>query len=120
MLLFVSVSSVSAQIRDWDEPGSSCLVNGVPTLKCLEVVTGNLLFISNVLILLALFVMLVIGSIKYLISLGNPDKIEEAKKTFTWAIIGLIVYSSSFLILFTIDQLFLGGKGTLFKLQIGT
>ncbi|QQS44365.1 hypothetical protein IPM65_02075 [Candidatus Roizmanbacteria bacterium] len=122
---------VSAQIKEWndldgkdtglppDAPGNTCLVNGVPTLKCLEVVTGNLLLMTNALILLVIFVMFVIGSYKYLLSLGDPGKVEDAKKTFTWAVIGLVVYVSAYLILFTIDQLFLGGKGDIFQLKIG-
>jgi len=122
--------SAFAQIKEWDdfdglggkdpgEPGNTCLVDDVPTLKCLEVVTGNLLLMANILILLVLFIMFVIGSYKYLLSMGQPEKIEEAKKTFTWAIIGVVVYSSAYLILFIIDQLFLGGNGQIFKLEIG-
>jgi len=121
---------VSAQIKNWndldgpgllppDAVGNTCLVNGVPTLKCAEVVTGNLLFMSNAFILLVLFIMFAIGSFKFLTSLGSPDKMEEAKKTFTWAVIGLVVYISAFVILFTIDMLFLGGKGDIFKFKIG-
>src|SRR3989339_592292 len=119
---------IFAQIRDWndldgDDPaslppdalGNTCLVNGVPTLKCFEVVIGNLLFMSNALILLVLFVMFVIGSYQWMMSLGQPEKVEGAKKTFTWAIIGLIVYACAYVILFTIDQLFLGGKGDIFR-----
>lgn len=129
-LFFFKVQDTLAQMRTWndldgsgplppDEPGNTCLVDDVPTLKCIEVVTGNLLFIVNGLILLVLFVMFVIGSYKYLLSLGQPDKIEEAKKTFTWAIIGVVVYASSFLILLIIDNLFLGGQGQIFDLNIG-
>jgi len=104
-----------AQIQEWGD----CVVSGVPTLKCLEVVIANILFMSNALILLVLFVMFIIGSFKYLTSLGNPEKIEEAKGTFKWAIIGLIVYVSAYLILNFIDILFLGGKGDIFRLKIG-
>lgn len=121
-LLLLFPQPLFAQIREWDNvdgSGTSCLVDNVPTLKCLEVVTNNLLLMMNVLILLVVFIMFVIGSFKYLTSLGQPDKIEEAKKTFTWAIIGLVVYSSAYLILFIIDQLFLGGQGQIFKLNIG-
>ncbi len=95
------------------------MVNGIPTLNCLEVVVGNFLFMTNAFILLVLFIMFVIGSFKYLTSLGSPDKIEEAKGTFKWSIIGLIVYVSAYLILTIIDMLFLGGKGDIFRLQIG-
>ena len=119
-----------AQIRDWNDldgeggvdpdiTGNTCLINGVPTLECLEVVVGNLLFISNILILLVLFVMFVIGSIRWMLSLGQPDKVESAKKTFTWAVIGLLIYISAYVILFTIDVLFLGGQGKIFQFNIG-
>jgi hypothetical protein len=110
-------SPASAQIRDWEDSG--CMVDGVPTLKCLEVVTGNLLFMTNAFILLVIFIMFVIGSFKYLTSLGDPGKIDSAKGTFTWAVIGLVVYLSAYLILFTIDVLFLGGEGTIFQFRIG-
>ena len=119
-----------AQIRDWnnldgeggaapDAAGNTCLINGGPTLECLEVVVGNLLFISNILILLVLFVMFVIGSIRWMLSLGQPDKVESAKKTFTWAVIGLLTYISAYVILFTIDVLFLDGQGKIFQFNIG-
>lgn len=116
LYLFIP-TTVSAQIQDWEDSG--CMVNGIPTLNCLEVVVGNFLFMTNAFILLVLFIMFVIGSFKYLTSLGSPDKIEEAKGTFKWSIIGLIVYVSAYLILTIIDMLFLGGKGDIFRLQIG-
>ena len=122
--------SIFAQIRDWNDldgpslipantAGNTCLVNGVPTLKCGEVVIANLLFMSNALILLILFIMFVLGSFRWMMSLGQPEKLEHAKKTFNWAILGLVVYASAYIILFTIDQLFLGGKGDVFRLKIG-
>ncbi len=116
-LLFIYTAPVSAQIRDWEDSG--CMINGVPTLKCFEVVVGNLLFMTNALILLVLFIMFVIGSFKYLTSLGNPEQVENAKNTFKWAIIGLIVYVSAYLILNIIDILFLGGQGDIFRFSIG-
>ncbi len=125
LLVSFTTSPVYAQIRNWDDlngdgiKGDSCLVDEIPTFKCFEVVVGNLLFMTNVVVLLVLFIMFVIGSFKYLTSLGNPDKVEEAKGTFKWAIIGLIVYVSAYLILTIIDMLFLGGTGTIFNFNIG-
>ncbi|MCB0749476.1 MAG: hypothetical protein KDC90_18605 [Ignavibacteriae bacterium] len=115
--LFMMPSSVSAQIRDWEDSG--CMVNGVPTLKCFEVVVGNLLIMTSAFVLLVLFIMFVIGSFKYLTSLGNPEQVESAKNTFKWAIIGLIVYVSAYLILNIIDILFLGGQGDIFRFTLG-
>jgi hypothetical protein len=124
----IAPHNVFAQIRDWDDldgdgtkagGADTCLINGVPTLECLEVVIGNLLFISNVLILLVLFVMFVIGSVRWMLSLGQPDKVESARNTFKWAIIGLLIYISAYVILFTIDVLFLDGQGKIFQFNIG-
>ncbi|MFA9289262.1 MAG: hypothetical protein ACEQSA_05290 [Weeksellaceae bacterium] len=123
--LFVPFHSVQAQIRDWADPdgnpatNDSCLVNGVPTLKCIEVVVANILFMSNAFILLVLFIMFLIGSFKYLTSLGEAEKVQDAQGTFKWAIIGLFLYISAYMILRTIDVLFLGGQGTIFQFRIG-
>lgn len=123
--LFLLPKGALAQIRNWDNPDGdpatddSCLIDGVPTLKCLEVVFANLLFMTNALILIVLFIMFVIGSFKWLTSLGDPEKVSSAQNTFKWAIIGLVVYVSAYLILRIIDVLLLGGEGKIFMFQIG-
>ncbi|CAN5161020.1 hypothetical protein BH09PAT2_BH09PAT2_01870 [soil metagenome] len=125
LALFLLPRVAHGQIRNWDDPNGdgdkkdSCLIDGVPTLKCLEVVFANLLFMSNALILIVLFIMFVIGSFKWLTSLGDPEKVSSAQGTFKWAIIGLVVYVSAYLILRIIDVLLLGGEGKIFLFQIG-
>lgn len=114
---------IAAGIQDWTEqtaanPGG-CMIDGVPTLKCFEVVFGNILFMASALIVLVLFIMFVIGSFHYLTSLGNPEKIKKAQGTLKYALIGFIFFISSFLILNIIDILFLGGQGKIFKFTIG-
>jgi nitrate reductase gamma subunit len=105
-------------IKDWaSTPG--CIVDGVPTLKCLEVVFSNLIVAASTLIIIVLFVMFIIGSFNYLTSLGNPDKVKKAQGTFKFAIVGLTLFISAFLILKTIDVLFLGNQGKIFKFTIG-
>lgn len=111
-----------AGIQKWEDVSTNpngCVVDGVPTLKCLEVVFGNITFSASILIILVLFVMLVVGGFNYLTSLGNPEKVRKAQGTFKFAIIGFVLYVSSFIILSIIDFLFLGGKGDLFKFKIG-
>lgn len=108
---------VYAQVRDWQSTG--CVVDGVPTLKCLEVVFSNLLFISSALIVLVLFIMFIIGAFYYLTSFGNPEKVKKAQGTLKYAIFGFILFVASYLILRTVDCLFLGCQGKLFNLQIG-
>lgn len=113
---------VLAQLRDWEVQSAAnptgCIVDGVPTLKCFEVVFNNILIMSSALVILVLFIMFVIGSISYLTSLGNPEKIKKAQGTLKYAIIGFILFISAYLILNIIDILFLGGQGKLFRLEI--
>ncbi len=93
----------------------------VPTLKCLEVVFGNILFMSSALIILVLFIMFIVGAFRYLTSLGNPENIKKAQGTLRYALLGLILYVSAYLILNVICVLFLGGFGSsckLFQLNI--
>lgn len=110
--------SVYAQIQGWDEPGKSCLVDGVPTLKCLEIVFNNLLFMASAFIVLVLFIMLVIGAFNYLTSFGSEEKIKKAQGTIRFALIGFVLFMMSYLILFIIDVLFLGGQGKIFRFEI--
>jgi len=110
-------SVVYAQINEWEPSG--CMVDGVPTLKCFEVVFGNILNIASALIIVVLFIMFVIGAFSYLTSLGNPEKLKKAQGTLKYAVIGLVLFLGSFLILKVIDTLFLGGSGALFNFQIG-
>lgn len=114
-----SFSSVvyAAAVNDWE--ASNCMVDGVPTLQCFEVVFGNILNMASSLIIVALFIMLVVGAFHYLTSLGNPEKLKKAQGTLRYAVVGLVIFLASFLILKVIDTLFLGGQGNLFKFKIG-
>lgn len=103
-----------AQVKEW----GSCVVDGVPTLNCLEVVFQNILFMASALVVLILFIMFIVGSIKYLTSAGDAEKIKSARGTLTYAIVGTVLFLSAYLIFNVIDFLFLGGKATLFKFEI--
>jgi hypothetical protein len=101
-------------IQDW----GSCVVDGVPTLKCVEVLYSNILAIAAAFVLLVLFIMLLVGGFEYLTSFGSAEKIKKAQGTIKYAIIGLILYLSAFAILRTIDCLFLTCQGRIFMLNI--
>lgn len=120
ILLSLMGSPVFAQIRNWDDPdpAKSCVVDGVPTLKCLEIIYGNLLFVSSGVILLVLFIMLVYGSFTFLLSMGESAKVQKAQKIITYALIGMAIFAGTYLILFIIDVAFMGGKGDIFRFKI--
>ncbi len=128
--LFSPFFTVYAQIKDWDPTGTGtggCVVDGVPTLKCLEIVFGNILFMSSFFIILVLFIMFVVGSFRYLTSFGNAERIKKAQGTLKYALIGFILFVSAFLILTIIQTLFLpkvdpnnpGKTPNLFEFKLG-
>ncbi len=48
---------------------------------------------------IVLFIMLLVGGFKYLTAGGEPPKIESARKTLTYAILGIVFIALSFLFL---------------------
>lgn len=107
---------VFAQVQDWEQSG--CMVDGVPTLKCLETVYGNILYLSSALVLIVLFLMLIYGAFVYMTSMGNSSKIQQGANILKWSFIGLGVFIASYVILFIIDVAFLGGKGEIFRFKL--
>ncbi len=79
---------------------------GVPTLKCLEPVFARLLSISGGLALLAFFVMLIVAAIKFVTSGGDPKATESARNTIIYALIGIIVIVSAYIILKLLEAFF--------------
>jgi hypothetical protein len=71
----------------------------VTTLKCIPVLFGNLIYWLLVFAGIAALIFVIFGGIKFITSGGDPKQTEGARKTLTWAVIGLILILSSFLIL---------------------
>ena len=76
-----------------------------PTLDKLGDVFGN--FVSAILGFagITLFVLLVVGGFKFITSGGDPKAIEGARKTITYAIMGLVLLLLSYLILVLIEEI---------------
>ncbi len=112
--MFSLIPLAYAQTKDWGD----CVVDGAPTLRCLEPVIGNIIVAASGFVIIILFIMFVMGSFLYITSLGNPEKLKKARGTLTFAVVGFILFLSSFLILRIIDSLFLGGTGILLRLNL--
>ncbi len=99
----LNVQMAQAQTADWAtreaELGVVCSVNGVATIQGIMCLLANVMSVFLTLIGIAGFVMLVFGSIKWLISGGNSQTLESSKKTITYAFIGLILALGSVLII---------------------
>lgn len=76
----------------------------VATIQCLVPMFENIVRAIMALIGVGLFVMLVVGGFNFLLSGGDPKKLEAARGTLTNAIIGLVVIVCAFLIIFTVSK----------------
>ncbi len=109
--MFSFIPTVYAAPIDWEASG--CVKEGAATIQCLEPLFANVISAVAALVGVALFVMLVIGGFKFLLSGGDQKQLEQAKHTFTYAIFGVVVIVVSYLILKTI-QVFTGVDVTKF------
>lgn len=62
--------------------------------------------------LVLMVVMIVFYGVKFMTSQGNPAKLSEAKSSFAWAIVGVLVILGTYTIIATVAN-FVGGDYTL-------
>lgn len=106
LLPFLPISRVYAGTpapQQYDRAWGSCLDGDVATLQCLEPLFRNLVVSILTLAGVALFIMLVVGGFNYLLSAGDPKKLEGAKNTIQYAIIGMVVIVAAYLIMRVIE-----------------
>ncbi len=88
--------------ESWD----SCLDNGtVATLRCVPIVFKNLVSLVLAFVGVTAVFLIIWAGIGFVISRGDPKKIEGARKTMTFAIIGMVIVLCSFAILFFIGYI---------------
>lgn len=79
--------------------GHECLYdNKIVTMDCIAPLFANLIYWLIILSGTVAVFLILFGGIKFLTSSGDQQKVESAKKTITWAIIGLVVVLLSFMI----------------------
>lgn len=86
-------------------------------LSDLEPIVGKILGAVVPLAGILLFVMLVFGGYQYLSSGGNPEGVQKAKGTLTYAIIGIALFVIAWLALLLIQE-FTGVRVTEFKMTL--
>lgn len=97
---FILPSRALAQQANW---GGVCVggpgAEDVATLQGLECLIANVFTVILGMIGMAAFVMFVVGSFSWLLSGGNSQQLEKARKSLTFAVIGIVVALSSFVII---------------------
>ncbi len=96
--------AVSAQTKPWSGVCVSETDPDVATIQGLQCLLANVLSIFLTTLGLVGFVMLIVGSMRWLLSGGSSQNVDKARKTMTYALVGLVVALMSFIILRLIAQ----------------
>ncbi len=114
-------------LRDWQKgvdyvvntpgcEGDKCLVN-VPTLKGFEVIVARFLQLAVAFGSLIVFIFLLYGGFLWVTAGADDQKISQAQKTITYAVIGLVLMIVSILVLKVIEDI-TGVSLTVFKIDL--
>lgn len=93
------VSQAYAQTQAWSTINGSCVSDGVATIQGIGCLMANVLSVALTLLGLTGFVMIIIAAFSMLLSGGNSQAMEKSKNTLTFAIVGIILALSSFIII---------------------
>lgn len=125
MLFLTLATPVHAQTTEWsgvcvgpEKINDNTIANDVATIQGFECLIGNVFVVIITVIGLAGFVMFIIAAFRYLLSGGNTKGTETARNTATFAVIGLVVALSGFIILNLLAKF--TGIDTLTKFAIPT
>lgn len=87
--------------QNWD----SCLSNGVATLRCIPILFNNFISAALMFVGFAAVFFIVYAGFEFVTSGGDPKKVQGARQTMTFAIIGLLIVLFSFSIILFIGYL---------------
>ncbi|OGM15802.1 hypothetical protein A2V56_01020 [Candidatus Woesebacteria bacterium RBG_19FT_COMBO_42_9] len=79
----------------WSDPTG----NTPATFSDIEVAFARIVLVILGLAAIVLFIMLLVGGFKFITAGGDPKAVESAKKTLTYAIAGMVLVASAYLIL---------------------
>jgi hypothetical protein len=93
-------AQLTEEWKDLQTAPNRCIALGdVATIQGLECLFINVVRVLTPIVGLLLFVMLIVGSLKYLTSGGDPKKTQAAQQTLTWAIAGVVIFFGIWFIL---------------------
>lgn len=100
-LYFYLFFAVPAYAQITPLKGSGCLTGGpdqVATLECFPIILMNIITVLLVLAGLVAVFIIIYSGLKFVTSGGDPKQAEGARKTLTFAVIGLVVVMLVFII----------------------
>ena len=75
---------------------TSCLEGDVATLACIPIVIKNVIQWALIFAGVVALFLIIFAGFKFVTSKGDPQEVDNAKKTLTYAIIGLLLILFSF------------------------
>lgn len=90
------------------------------TLQDFEGVFATILGLAVQLAGIVLFFVFLFGGFRYLTSGSDPGKVEAAKKTLTYAILGMVLFALAYLILVIIANFTGAGYLLNFRIYLGS
>lgn len=98
--LFTFVNNAFAIGADWNDIAKGCVdSSGVATLACIPAVFQNIISAALVFAGVVALFFIILSGIKMITSGGDQKQLEGARKTLTWAIVGLVIIFLSFFII---------------------
>lgn len=102
---------------DWNSIPNCINSSEVPTLLCIPGLVANIIYWLLVFAGVAALFMIVFSGIKFINSGGDSKAVESARKTFTYALLGLILVFTSFAIVSLIGKVTGVGSSNLLKFE---
>lgn len=121
LVLPVLLSPEYAHAASWEipcvaEPKQAKDLKDIATLQGLECAFANVISVALAASAIVIFIMFLIGGLRYLVSGGDPKAVESAKATLTHAVAGLAVLVLAFVILVLLKNI-TGVDVTKFKVR---
>jgi phage shock protein PspC (stress-responsive transcriptional regulator) len=93
-----------AQTQTWTDINENCVNGGVATIQGLGCMLANILSVTLTILGIAGFIMMIYAAFNMMIMGGNSQATEKSKSTITFAIVGIILALSSFIIINLISE----------------
>jgi NADH:ubiquinone oxidoreductase subunit 6 (subunit J) len=97
--LFPLVKPVQAQTKAWVFINENCVQDGTATIQGIGCMLANVFSVILTLIGITGFVMIIYSAFIMLTSAGKSQQVEKSRNTITFAIIGIILALSAFIII---------------------
>lgn len=87
-----------AALPSWGDY-TGCLIDGTPTLKCIEATILRILGLVATLGLAVFLIIALIAGLRYITSQGDPKQVQKAQDSLKNAVLGLVLLVGAWLAL---------------------